>query len=129
MLYCEIVHRNVHRRVFHFTRDSKGLSKLSKGKNFTCPFEHFLTLKVILQNRSYYIFFSTGAFDPKSKKFNKNDIFAAIMGLLIYQSSCERTVVNGVRAFADLTDFVMKHQAFWKIDDLKRFAEIMNVRE
>ena len=89
---------------------------------------HSLTLIAILQNRSYCIFFSTGAFDPKSKKFNKNDIFAAIMGLLIYQSSCEQTAVNGVRAFADLTDFEMKHQAFWKVDDRKRFAEIMNVR-
>ena len=74
------------------------------------------------------IFLSAGVFDPYSKKYNKNDVHAAIIGLSIYQSKCERTAVNGITAFFDLTEFQMKHQLFWKLDDLKRIADLMNVR-
>ena len=73
------------------------------------------------------MFLLTGAFDPKSNKYDKNDIFAAIIGLSLYQSTCERTAVNGITAFLDLTEFQMKHQMFWKIDDLKKFADLLNV--
>ena len=69
-----------------------------------------------------------GAFDPKSKKYDKNDLFAAVFGLSIYQSTCERTAVNGIVAFVDLTDFQLKHQAFWKIEDIKNLVELVNVR-
>ena len=77
---------------------------------------------------TYFHLFSTGAFEPKSKEYDKNDIWAAIIGLSLYQSTCERTAVNGIVTFLDLTEFQMKHQLFWKFDDVKRFADLANVR-
>ena len=69
-----------------------------------------------------------GAFDPKSKKYNKHDLFAAVFGLSIYQTTCERTAVNGIVAFLDLSDFQLRHQAFWKIEDIKNLVDLVNVR-
>ena len=73
------------------------------------------------------IFCISGSFDPKSKKYSKKDMFVGMIGIMLYQNMKERNNVNGFMGFGDLTDFQLKHQMWWKLDDLKRFAEFMNV--
>lgn len=69
--------------------------------------------------------FPSGAFDPKTTK--KQDMMHAMFGLMLHHSGDERTIVNGVTGFADLTDFGVKHQTFWTLEDLKKSADMMNV--
>ena len=68
-----------------------------------------------------------GSFDPKSKKYSKKDMFLGIFGMMLYHNMTERNNVNGFMGFADLTDFQLKHQTWWNLDDMKRFSDIMNV--
>ena len=41
--------------------------------------------------------------------------------------SQENITVNGFTGLADLTDFTLKHQTFWTLDDIKKSADFMNV--
>ena len=77
-------------------------------------------------NRSLHVYI-LGSFDPKSKKYSKKDMFLGIFGMMLYHNMTERNNVNGFMGFADLTDFQLKHQTWWNLDDMKRFSDIMNV--
>ena len=48
--------------------------------------------------------------------------------MMLYQNTTERNNVNGFIGFSDLTDFQLKHQTWWDLDDMKRFSDVMNVR-
>ena len=41
--------------------------------------------------------------------------------------SQENITVNGFTGLADLTDFTLKHQTFWTLDDIKKSADFKNV--
>ena len=55
-------------------------------------------------------------------------MFVGIFGIMLYQNTTESNNVNGSKGFADLTDFQLKHQMWWTPEDMKKFAEVMNVR-
>ena len=69
----------------------------------------------------------TGSFDPKSKAYDKKDIFHALFGVFINETACERSIVNGFTGMMDLTTFTLKHNSIWSMDDLKRTGDMMNV--
>ena len=69
-----------------------------------------------------------GSFDPKSKAYDKKDIFHALFGVFINETACERSIVNGFTGMMDLTTFTIKHNSIWSMDDLKRTGDMMNVR-
>ena len=73
------------------------------------------------------IFRILGSFDTKCKKYSKKDIFVGIFGMFLYHNTNENNNVNGSICFADLTDFQLKHQTFWSLEDLKKLADVMNV--
>ena len=68
-----------------------------------------------------------GSFDPKSKAYDKKDIFHALFGVFINETACERSIVNGFTGMMDLTTFTLKHNSIWSMDDLKRTGDMMNV--
>ncbi len=68
-----------------------------------------------------------GAFEPKSPDYDKPAIMKAMIGLFLHNLSTEKVQVHGVAALGDLTDFQVKHQTYWTLDDLKRSAAMMNV--
>ena len=70
----------------------------------------------------------SGSFDPKSKAYDKKDIFHALFGVFINETACERSIVNGFTGMMDLTTFTLEHNSIWSMDDLKRTGDMMNVR-
>ena len=52
----------------------------------------------------------------------------AMVGSFLHNLSNDKLQVHGIAVLGDLTDFQVKHQTYWTLDDLKRSAKMMNVR-
>ena len=49
------------------------------------------------------------------------------VGIMIWRMWDEHSQVHGLKGFADLTDFTMKHQVAYGVSDIQRIAHVMNV--
>ena len=67
-----------------------------------------------------HILFYVGAFDSSFKKYTKDTFFKAATAVFELACRPEHAQVNGLVMIADLTNFTLKHQMSFSMDDMKR---------